>query len=241
MRLQRFFLVAAIALSLIYINGCTEHNTNPDESQNMNSNQNPPSLPQLNFLTPLSTSNDPALSLISGYIGSLNALNVYSDAVASGVKATKDNNDWVWTYIKGALQITLRAELQSDGNYHWNAYLSGTKDSVTYNNWLSADGISSLDGKNGTWRVFRNNSTIVEGEYTWDKASDGTISGTAKAMKNGSESGRIELTNHPDKSGELQVFVLNDLFFKALWQSDGSGQWWRYGLNGAVLHEGTWK
>lgn len=238
MKIYRLFSILLIMISLIGINGCSEDNSDPGSPESGNNNT-PPSLPSVNFPAPRSDNRNPVMSLISGYVQSINVLRIYSDAV-KGIEAERQNDNWVWSYVRDSLTITLTASQLPNGDYQWNVFLSGTKDNSFYDNWLSAAGISSADGKTGTWKIFRDNSTILEGEYLWDKSADGTITGTAIAYRDGAETGRIELLNHPDSSGQVIVYVLDNLFFKADWQTDGSGHWWRYGFNGSVLDEGTW-
>lgn len=231
--------IILIGIYFTFLNGCSKDESNPQAPQ-ASVNTTPPSLPLANFTLPKTNSNDPVISLITGYIESVNALKTYSDAIKD-LQATRDSDTWIWNYVKGSLTITLTATPQPDGNCLWNVTVSGTKDNETYLNWLSAEGIASADGKSGTWKIFKDKTSILEGEYTWDQLQDGTITGTAKAFKDGNETGRINLVNHPDKSGQVEVFVLNNIFFKATWLPDGSGSWWRYGFNGAVINQGNWK
>ncbi len=57
------------------------------------------------------------------------------------------------------------------------------------------------------------------------------------------EEGRIEITVNPDESGSVTYYEWNGsafvMVFKAVWNTDGSGEWWTY-ENGVQTGHGTW-
>ncbi|MBI2428338.1 MAG: hypothetical protein HYV29_06000 [Ignavibacteriales bacterium] len=104
----------------------------------------------------------------------------------------------------------------------------------------------STDGKNGYWRVYEENDTLRQGEYSWSTASNGTVTGIISDFTNGIEDGRAVFTSNTDGSGELNVYDkvtgVANLVLKThiVWQTNGSGTWTTYKNDGTIESTGSW-
>lgn len=231
------FLITSFLILAFLSSGCSKKDDNP--SAPLTNNNIPPDVPAVSLNGPGSSSNDASLMLVKGYIQGLNGFMNYINKFQN-VEAVKSDTGWVRRYLNGSIVATLTTTRLQDGSYSWKLTLSGTNDSVTYNNWLALEGTSSADGKSGTWKVFRDNTNLLTGDYSWQKNSDGSITATLREYRNGSVHSRIEATENADKSGQLLFYLGDNLSFKTLWQSNGSGQWWMFDSSGGVLHQGMW-
>ncbi|MGE5400611.1 MAG: hypothetical protein ACM3S2_09420 [Ignavibacteriales bacterium] len=239
MRNRFGYTVAILMTLLIFAAGCSKKDSNPSSPADTGT-QTPPPVPNVIFNGPVSSSQNPMLMLVNGYVKSMNLFLNYSSLFAN-VQATYDNGIWSRKFLNGTLTMTLNATPQQDGSFLWKLTVSGTSDSVSYNNWLALEGTTSADGKTGNWKLFANNSQLLQGEYAWKQNPDGSLTGSVNAFDNsGKLITRTELTNNSDKTGQVLFYLGQTLSFKALWDANGGGQWWQYGLDGNPLHQGTW-
>lgn len=119
--------------------------------------------------------------------------------------------------------------------------LNGTDTSgATYNNFSAGRGTTSADGKSGTWDLYDSTSTSPLSELNWTTTNN-VLNGTLKSFQGGSLGTQTVIVNNPDNSGQMTLYTGTTLTFKAVWQPDGSGDWWTYGPNSVQTGTGNWK
>jgi hypothetical protein len=228
------FISVTLALILL-ATGCSKNESSPTESQSTT-----PPLPSIVFKGPGSSANDPSLLLLRSYLAGVNsfATTLAPLALSTPVQSA---GTWTWTYINKTLTLLLTAATQTDGTYLWRLMFNGVDpaDGTTYDHWLGVDGTTSADGKTGSGKTYVRNKTQVSSEFNWIVANN-VLTGTLKPYINGTVLGQTVVVNNPDNSGELRVYTGSAIVYKAVWQTNGSGQWWSYDTNGAQTGTGTW-
>lgn len=233
----RYYFV--IIFSMLVLAGCSDDDETNPTGGGGNNNGDSPAVPLVQFKGPNTTSQDQQVLFINSYIEAMNSFTLYANAFKD-LPATKSGNSWVRTYNGNTFTATLTTTTLAAGGYSWRMVMNGTMDSVSYNNFLMAEGTSSADGKTGNWKIYEDNSTTMAGEYTWGYNSNNALVGELKTYDNGTESARISLINNADNSGELNIFDGTALAYKATWTVNGSGQWSQYDSQGNVLQSGSW-
>lgn len=231
---HRMIKLALLILSaLVIISGCTK-NAAPNEPQ-----QSAPSIPSLTLKGPNTNSADPNALTIKSYVATASS---YTLALAplKLLQPVQSGNTWTWTYAQGALTVKLAATPQPDGSARWTTVVDGKDASgITYNNWTAAQGTTSADGKSGDWTIYDTSATTKAAEIGWTTTND-VLSGTLKSYSGGVYEGAAVIVNNPDNSGQITLSTGSSLTFKAVWQPNGSGQWWTYDPNGSQTGTGNW-
>ncbi|MGE5352804.1 MAG: hypothetical protein ACM3P0_12025 [Acidobacteriota bacterium] len=234
------FLILSFLIAAFLASGCSKKDDNPAAPAVVTNPGPPPAVPRIDIKGPGSTSNDPILLLAKSYFQSLGTLSYYSNMFRD-VQAVYSDTGWVRKFLNGSITATLTTKKLADGSYAWKLTLNGTSDSVTYNNWLALEGTSSADGKMGTWKLFRQNTNLLTGDYSWQKNADSSVTATIREYNaDGSLRTRIEASEKTDNSGQVLVYFTGNLAFKASWLANGSGEWWTYDSSGNIKHQGTW-
>ncbi|MCU7494331.1 MAG: hypothetical protein HF314_04340 [Ignavibacteria bacterium] len=233
------FLIISFFVLAFLASGCSKDDSNPSATKEQSFSNTPPAVPDVNLNGPASNSSDPALQLIKGYFSGLSLLRNYTDMFRN-VEATYLDSTWIRKYVSGSITAILTTTRLADGSYAWKLTINGTKDSVNYDNWLALQGTSSADGKTGTWSLFKENTNLLTGDYSWQKNDDGSLTATLREYYNGSVRTRIEASENTDKSGQVLLYFGSTLSYKAMWKPDGSGEWWQYDSSGNIRHQGTW-
>lgn len=231
-----FFILSFLIMAFLAA-GCSKKDDNPSAPQQIANT--PPAIPEVTIKGPASASNDPMLQLVKDYFTGLNPFMNYSNMFRN-VPAALEDSTWVRRYLNGSITATLTAKRLDDGSYVWRLTFSGTNDTVTYNNWLALEGTSSADGKTGTWKAYRYNTNMMQGDYSWRRNDDGSITAVVRQYRNGNVYSRFEFLENSDHSGQVLVYFSGNLAFKASWQTNGSGQWWMYDSFGNIRHQGNW-
>jgi hypothetical protein len=235
---KHFSLAGLVAGTLaVAIIGCSKNNSSPTQPQNT-----PPSLPSVAFKGPVTNSQDQNAQQAKLHIQSING---YTGVLApyTGLQGTASGNSWTWTYVVQNLTAVLTATQQSDGSYYWKLVLNGTDPNTNtlYNNWMAIDGTTSADGKSGNFKVYVPNTTTMLAQFAWSPSPNGVLTGTFKLYDNtGAVISQIDIVNNGDGSGEVRLSTGGTLSFRAVWQANGSGQWWRYDANGNQTATGNW-
>jgi hypothetical protein len=191
-----FLAVLAIGLTMA---GCDKSNE-PDNS--------PPSIPVLQFSTPaqpttVDTCQYPAW-LYAQAVNEFALLPTYF----SQLRPTQDGNAWVWQIAEGNASMVLRAEKTSSGDVTWALVLNGDDgEGTVYNNWTAMRGTTSADGSSGTLTFYEENTTTVEGEFSWTKNSAGVLTGTLISYTSGVQDAKIVHVSNPNGSGEITVYA----------------------------------
>ena len=234
----KMFAATLFAASLLVISGCSKKG-NPIQPP-----ANPPALPSVTFKGPNTNSTDQYAQLTESYVLSFKEFSSYMTAFAN-MSAAQNGNTWTWIYKFGALTETMTTTQNSDGSYSWKVVFNGkasSNDTVYYTNWTLLQGTTSADGKNGSWTIYYENTTIMLAEYNWNTSSGGVLTGTLKTYDNGGNvQSSINVVNNSDGSGSVEDYTGTVLIFKSVWQANGFGQWWTYNSStGGQVGTGSW-
>lgn len=233
---RRFFVLFTLLLTFgLLISGCSKKEDSPTETQNT-----PPTIPTLTFKGPNTNSTDQNPQMIKSYASAMSSLSMMF-APYMMAQSSQSGNTWTWNYTQSTLTIKITSTLQGDGSYAWKVTLNGRDpgDGTQYNNWTAMEGTTSADGKSGGWKLYEENKTSLEGEFTWATVNN-VLTGTQKEYTSGVVTGQIVLVNNPDNSGEMRVYEGTVMTYKATWTAAGSGTWWTYSTNGTQSATGTW-
>jgi hypothetical protein len=233
---RRLFVPFTLFVALAFlISGCSKKEDSPTESQST-----PPTIPTLTFKGPNTNSTDQNPQMIKSYASAMSSLSMMF-APYMMAQSTQSGNTWTWNYTQSTLTVKITSTRQGDGSYAWKVTLNGRDpaDGMQYNNWTAMEGTTSADGKSGSWKVYEENKTVVEGEFSWATVNN-VLTGTQKDYTNGVATGQIVLVNNPDNSGEMRVYDGTVMSYKATWTAAGAGQWWTYNSSGAQTGTGSW-
>jgi hypothetical protein len=202
--------------------------------------QSAPTIPTFAFKGPGSNTNSAGLQAVNLYVSSLNAI-PSSAAPFLGVTPVRVDNTWTWTYTYSTLTMKLTGTTQSDASVQWKVVLNGVDpaDGTAFANWTALEATSSADGKTGSGKIYVRNQTVVSNDITWT-TSNNVLTGTLRPYVNNNPVGQTIVVNNPDSSGELRVSIGTAMIYKAIWQANGSGQWWSYDSNGVQTGTGNW-
>ncbi len=153
------------------------------------------------------------------------------------LQAVHQGNTWTWTVVNGQLTGTVTATEQDNDTVHWKVVLNGTDGQYVYQNWVAMEGDLSRDGNSGNWTFYELNSTQVSATCQWNKEENGDFTATIQIPGTGE---KVELTIHPDGSGEATVYQNNLKFMEFGWNADGSGWWKQYDEQGNLVNQGNW-
>jgi hypothetical protein len=232
-RLLKFFL--PLTLLVLLIAGCSKKDSGPTEPEG-----SAPSIPVVTFKGPNTNSSDTQATLVKSYVSAMNGYTMIF-APFTALQGVQSGNAWTWTYAEGTLTVKFTATRQGDGSFTWKMVLNGTdpSDGTVYNNWTGIEGTTSADGKNGNWKIYEDNKSSLDAEYVWTTTNN-VLTGTLKYYSSGILAGQTVVVNNPDNTGELRMYEGTTMTYKAVWQANGSGQWWTYNLSGAQTGTGTW-
>ncbi|MGE5682867.1 MAG: hypothetical protein ACM34K_18525, partial [Bacillota bacterium] len=173
-------------------------------------NQDAVSLPSFSFKGPNTRSNDPYAAQTKTQISSANN---YAQIISSAfvhISPSKNGNIWSWVWqAGGGATETLTGLKNADGSVSWELILNGNIYGHNYSNRKIMDGTTSPDEKKGNWNVYDENTTILVNRLSWTTDEIGVVSGTLTNYSYSVETGKKEIINRPDKSGELRVYDEN--------------------------------
>ncbi len=229
---------AAIAITLLAA-GCSKKSSAPTSPQTA------PSFPSVAIKGPNTSSSDAHAQETVAYTTEVNALaNSGLFGAFAGTNGVQAGNTWTWSVTEGTLTVTFNETLQNDGSYTWAWKENGTNSQthVVYNNWVFFSGNRSADNKNGEWKVYNDNTTILAGDLTWSTNASNVLTSTLMTYDTtGTLKGKIAITNNADNSGEVDYYVGAVMTFKATWTAAGTGTWWTYdSTSGNQTGTGTW-
>jgi hypothetical protein len=163
---------------------------------------------------------------------------------SSSFKSTNgDGPPWVYNWEvndeTGNYTVTLTINETGDGT-EWDIVVNGVMDGITLDNFTIMHGEQSDDGKNGSFTVYDwENQGGEIFEITWNTDDDGNYF----IHINIPESVKIDVVANADGSGSVAFYQWNEtdfeLMFKAVWDAEGSGEWWQY-EGGELIDHGTW-
>ncbi|MGE5352805.1 MAG: hypothetical protein ACM3P0_12030 [Acidobacteriota bacterium] len=205
-------------------------------------NQDAVSVPTFSFKGPVTYSRDQYAAQTKDYISSANSYPEMFSIPFVPLAPSRNGNIWTWVWQAGGGGTeTLTGIKSTDGTVSWELVLNGNIYGQNYSNRKMLDGTTSLDEKKGQWNIYDKNTTILVNTLSWTTDASGVVSGTVANYSYSTVTGKKEIINRPDRSGELTVYGENDdRTFQASWKPDGSGQWKSF-INGQETANGSWK
>ncbi|HEX2960397.1 MAG TPA: hypothetical protein VHO43_01310 [Ignavibacteriales bacterium] len=236
--MKKWHSFVILLLFPVLITSCSQKDNNPESSEN----QDVVSLPGLSFMGPNTASRDQYAAQTKSQIS---LANNYAQIISSPFthsQPSKSGNTWNWIFeAGGGATESLTAVKNTDGTISWEMILNGNIYGKNYSSWKVLDGTTSADQKKGTWNIYDENAAIPAARLSWISDESGAVYATLTTYSLSVLTGKKEIINRPDKSGELKVYGDNGIeTFQAVWQSDGSGQWKSY-TNGQETAGGSWK
>jgi len=242
---------AFLMIFILAIVGCSkDESTSPTSPSNQN-NDSPPAFEAQGVTIPdeLAQSQDPMAQQAVAYIMMANAFTSYTGFLTppSGTEAPElssgyDGPPWVftWDVDDGANQYTVILTInETSTSYTWSVTVDGVLEGVTLDNFVYIEGEQAKDEKSGSITVHDPETQGVALTVNWNIDSSNVYHLVYEAP----EEGRIEITVNPDESGSVTYYEWNGsafvMVFKAVWNTDGSGEWWTY-ENGVQTGHGTW-
>lgn len=204
------------------------------------------SLKQITLPSAMQQSGNSYAQAASVYIALANSFKIYSvfyepPGNSSLLKQTETNVDWtkVWTIDN----VNIKMDYHENAiKFGWEIYLSGTKGKDVFNNWLMLEAEETVGLKQGYMRLYKLNSTALESEWTYSTSLQGVYTFIYSSYNDGL-SNKFEIFSNPDNSGKISIYNVSDdnlvLDLKVTWNSDGTGQWWKYDLIGNVIDSGS--
>jgi hypothetical protein len=153
--------------------------------------------------------------------------------------AVSDTVVWNW-HPYAELQATL-TWWECDTAYHWILSWDGTAqiggEHLVFNDFKLVEATESKDGTLGFWFVYGiEYSPDPIFQWEWHIDASGNFSLTAGVPDEG---WYIVLEVNSDDTGTISYFEDNQIELRAIWNADGSGQWWEY-ENGSLIDSGSW-
>ncbi|MBD3223995.1 MAG: hypothetical protein GF313_04660 [Caldithrix sp.] len=239
---RTLYLTILSLTAALLISSCGDSSTGSDD--NNNNNQAPElQVQQVEVPQAMQTSSDPKAQQTVSYVGIANSFSQYSAAWtppqgASNLAKASGVNDWSYEWTTGQLTIKMTVT-ETDDTFQWRIVYDGTLGGQTFDNWTYMEATRSKDGSDGQMYIYAYNTEKVELEWHW-MVDDNDVYNFEMI----SESLRILVNANPNKSGQVEVFNMNNgaylITFKSVWDQNGAGQWWEYDGEGDVSDNGDW-
>ncbi len=229
----RFSKFAIVFLALLVVSvGCLDRN-NPNDPQNA-----APEIPQLILFHGPSGNGVPEALQNSIEEFNANMATGYTYlSIATITSPDANDNRYVWQVSAGGFTAVIEAVKQEDDTVEWTVTISGSDANHSYDNWVALRGTSNMEGTEGEWHIFEENSTNEVGVFVWSVDDHGVKHGQFTA-----HSGDVvyEITNNPDGSGSFVKKVNGVKVYEAIWDASGAGSWTSWDTNGNVIDSGNW-
>ena len=152
---------------------------------------------------------------------------------------------WTWTSASPFGTITLEAAVLAGDSSRWKLYYN----TINANNWISAEGKVTADGKYGAWKFYQSNSTTLNKNLIGLKTAQGVLTIDASHFYDASQIDDTpstyivsQLIGRPDNSGSLEAFDHDVKVFEAEWDATGAGSWAAYNqITGRRTEGGSWE
>jgi|GEM_PF-3816180 hypothetical protein len=156
-------------------------------------------------------------------------------AICSGPATSQSDTSWTWIgrdeIGNQATWIAYKGHgFWDEAGYHWKFFIAEPSGihPVEYDGWAMGD---------GSMGEFAIAFPSYHGNFSWITTGGGVI-GT---ISPGGESWWLQCKSYSNKSGEINESGGACIVFRALWKSDGSGEWWEYDSTGVLLKHSTWQ
>jgi hypothetical protein len=234
---MKFFVSLFMMLILVLVIGCSDDDEGPTDN---NGETQQPTFSIDSVIVPdaMAQSADPMVQQVVAYITLANAFAAYGSWFSP--PTTSEGPPWTYTWTVDNLTITLTVA-EEGTNWVWDIVLDGTDGEYTYDNWLFIHAELAKNNSSGQLTIYEPVTTDVSLEWSWNVDTEGVYTLVVISYEEGGF--KIEITVNPDDSGELELYTKvgesYQLTFRAVWQADGSGQWWTY-EGGQQTGSGSW-
>jgi hypothetical protein len=200
----------------------------------------------------MANSSDPNVQRVMSYITMANVYSQYSNLLVppGGVENQGNNDGPLWVYSwdvdndeYGVFTATLTIEEDREGNlYLFELIVDSLLDGQELEQFSFIKGQQSMDGTEGELKI---NDPNPENEIlalvTWNSTEEGIYTLTIVEYN----SYEIHINLDENDAGSLEVYQFEDngdknLIFKAVWNSDGTGDWYSYDENENEEDNGSW-
>jgi len=238
MRHMKFLVSLFTMLILVLVIGCSDDDEGP--TGNNGETQQPTfSIDSITVPAAMAQSTDPMAQQAVTYVMMANAFSAYGSWFTS--PTTSEGPPWTYTWTVDNLTITLTVT-EEGTNWVWDIVLSGTDGDYTYDNWLFIHAEQAKDCSSGQLMIYMPVTTEICLEWSWSVDAEGVYTFVMTSYYE-EEGLKVEITVNPDNSGELKLYTeVSEVYlltFRAVWQADGSGQWWTY-VAGLQTDSGSW-
>jgi hypothetical protein len=236
----KFFTISL----LILVISCSDDSDPTSPNEDLSAKEL--SLKQITLPAAMQQSNNSYAKTAFVYITLANSFQIYSAFYtppdnSNLLKQLEANDDWTksWT-IDG---VTIKMDYYEDATkFGWKTYLSGTDGEDVFSNWLFIEAEELVLLNQGYMKVYKQNSTDLQSEWNYSTSAQGVYSFIYSSYDDGI-SNRFEIFSNSDNSGEISIYNVSNGNFvldsKIDWNSDGTGQWWKYDLAGNVIDSGS--
>jgi len=226
MRHMKFLVSLLTMLILVLVIGCSDDDKGP--TGNNGETQQPTfSIDSITVPAAMAQSADPKAQEAVTYVMMANAFSAYGSWFTP--PTTSEGPPWIYTWTVDGLTIILTVT-EEGTNWVWDIVLDGTDGEYTYDNWLFIHAELAKNNSNGQLTIYEPVTTDVSLEWSWNVDTEGVYTLVMTSYEG--EGFKFEITVNPDDSGELELYTKvgesYQLTFRAVWQADGSGQWWTY-------------
>ena len=250
MSIKRFMVLILTLSILILIVGCSKDNDNNPAGPTVN---NAPAFEVKTIdapakMTQASESGDYGATVGIAYLHMANGMSAYGGYFSHHTSMNKlqkvsDGDVWEneWS-ITDSMTMKIKST-ETNTKYTWELFLNGIDEGAVYNNWRMMYVEELKDGSSGFSNYYMDGSTELLLEWSWETNSEDIFHFVF--IRHGDNGEVIDITSNPDGSGEIKASSFTNsptkltLTYKAVWNADGSGQWWTY-TNGVVTDTKEW-
>ena len=243
--------VILMVLAVALLAGCSKEESTTPAAPSNNTNDNPPSfgVQQVTPPSEMTQSQDPYAQQAAAYVAMANAFASYTSYLSppSNMEAPELTSSYAgppWTYTwsvnngEDNFTVTLTID-ETTSSYTWNVVVTGVFDGQTLDHFLFIEGEQAKDGKSGSLTIHDPETQGIAVTVNWNYDESNAYHLTYEVPGEA----KIVATVNQDDSGSVAYYEWNgsafEMVFRAVWNADGSGEWWTY-EEGAQTGHGTW-
>lgn len=237
--MKKLSSVVFVLLAIVLLAGC-DKDSNPIDTTPTKK----PTAPTVSFDGPTTNSTNEYAQQAQAFSQMFNGFASFFTAF-SGLEGTQNGNTWTYTFSGGPWTETITVTQLPDNSYTWSIVINGVYEDVTVNNWKAFEGTSSADGKSGTWKIYAENSTLLEVELSWAADAQGNETGSMKFYQNGVLDEQLDIVNNVNGTGSMKLWDKKTsgtglyLNIEITWLANGTGAYTVYNESGVITAQGT--
>ena len=198
-----------------------------------------PPLPIVGFRGPATSSTHAEVDSTKARVEGFNEFTLYLGDF-SNTEPSVSGNTYTWSLVREGVTYRLTGVMMADSSFSWKLVLNGNQNGgTTYNNWTAFEGTTDAARKNAHWSIYAEHTTVKSSDFIWTVTSLSLI-GTLNVYTDGVISGSTVITDNSNNTGEIRIYQGAVLTYRAVWISNGSGQYWYYNENGTIASQGSW-